>query len=52
MEITAGPGVALGVNGAHVGLTWENGVPGKWRLRRQDPGLRQLIRLDRMEALP
>jgi hypothetical protein len=26
MEITAGHGVAHGVNGAHVGLTWENGV--------------------------
>src|SRR3954469_16005632 len=25
MEITAGHGVAHGVNGAHVGLTWENG---------------------------
>jgi hypothetical protein len=40
MEITAGHGVAHGVNGAHVGLNWENGVPGKWRLRSQDPGLR------------
>jgi hypothetical protein len=26
MEITAGHGVAHGVNGAHVGLAWENGV--------------------------
>jgi hypothetical protein len=51
MEITAGHGVAHGVNGAHVGLAWENGVPGKWRLRRQIPGLSPIPSVSRKGAL-
>jgi hypothetical protein len=36
-----GIGESHGDSGASMGVSWENGVPGKWRYQRQDPGLRQ-----------